>query len=167
MLCEDVYSPNYLEHHGILGQKWGIRRYQNSDGSLTDDGKKRYAHDTSKVEEAQSKAKHRESKTNEKAAEYNRASMKLKIARYPFEKPIKKFNYDINKFGYDRAYNSAHRKTRKYLKKYGKKGLDVLSDKQIHKGKEFLNHIQSNQMIQATMNSRMDALRADMRNSRR
>jgi hypothetical protein len=31
----------YLEHHGILGQKWGIRRFQNKDGSLTADGKKR------------------------------------------------------------------------------------------------------------------------------
>ena len=32
----------YIAHHGILGQKWGIRRYQNSDGTLTPEGKKRY-----------------------------------------------------------------------------------------------------------------------------
>lgn len=31
-----------LYHHGILGQKWGIRRFQNSDGSLTAEGRKRY-----------------------------------------------------------------------------------------------------------------------------
>ena len=31
-----------LYHHGILGQKWGIRRYQNADGSLTPAGEKRY-----------------------------------------------------------------------------------------------------------------------------
>lgn len=31
-----------LYHHGILGQKWGVRRYQNKDGTLTDAGKKRY-----------------------------------------------------------------------------------------------------------------------------
>lgn len=31
-----------LKHFGILGQKWGVRRYQNEDGSLTEAGKARY-----------------------------------------------------------------------------------------------------------------------------
>ena len=31
-----------LYHHGIKGQKWGVRRYQNEDGSLTAEGKERY-----------------------------------------------------------------------------------------------------------------------------
>lgn len=33
-----------LYHHGILGQKWGVRRYQYADGSLTDEGRKRYGY---------------------------------------------------------------------------------------------------------------------------
>lgn len=33
----------FLCHHGVLGMKWGIRRYQNRDGSLTAEGYKRYA----------------------------------------------------------------------------------------------------------------------------
>jgi hypothetical protein len=33
---------NYIAHHGIRGQKWGVRRYQNEDGSLTKEGLARY-----------------------------------------------------------------------------------------------------------------------------
>lgn len=40
-----------LYHHGIKGQKWGVRRYQNPDGSLKDAGKKRYITSTLKRNE--------------------------------------------------------------------------------------------------------------------
>ena len=39
----EYYSRNELYHHGIKGQRWGIRRFQNEDGTLTAAGKKRYA----------------------------------------------------------------------------------------------------------------------------
>lgn len=37
---EQMYQ-NELYHHGIKGQKWGVRRYQNTDGTLTAEGRKR------------------------------------------------------------------------------------------------------------------------------
>lgn len=36
------YLPQHLEHHGIKGQRWGIRRFQNLDGTLTEEGRERY-----------------------------------------------------------------------------------------------------------------------------
>lgn len=38
-------KTNELQHHGIKGMKWGVRRFQNKDGSLTSLGKKRYRDD--------------------------------------------------------------------------------------------------------------------------
>lgn len=37
-----ILDENYLAHHGTKGQKWGVRRFQNEDGTLTAAGKERY-----------------------------------------------------------------------------------------------------------------------------
>lgn len=39
----DGFKKDDLQHYGIKGQKWGIRRYQNPDGTRTPEGKKRYS----------------------------------------------------------------------------------------------------------------------------
>lgn len=41
-----MVNENYLAHYGVLGMKWGVRRYQNKDGSLTKAGKVRYGSKT-------------------------------------------------------------------------------------------------------------------------
>jgi ATP-dependent Lon protease len=66
----DILDDEALAHHGILNQRWGIRRYQNPDGSLTELGKRRYANALSKREKKIAKrierAKKREAKKAEK-----------------------------------------------------------------------------------------------------
>ena len=42
MASFDGWESQYLDHSGIKGMKWGVRRYQNEDGSLTEAGKQRY-----------------------------------------------------------------------------------------------------------------------------
>ena len=44
----EIYS---LYHHGIKGQRWGVRRFQNEDGTLTDEGKQRYSQQVNKIKE--------------------------------------------------------------------------------------------------------------------
>lgn len=55
-----VYNDGELTHWGIKGMKWGIRRYQNKDGSLTAAGKKRRAAEESQLKEREKVIKRQE-----------------------------------------------------------------------------------------------------------
>ena len=65
---EQLVLKNYLEHHGVKGQKWGVRRYQNKDGSLTEKGKARIAKTKTKVEKMYDKMIYKSEKKAANAA---------------------------------------------------------------------------------------------------
>lgn len=110
-----------LYHHGIIGQKWGVRRFQNSDGTLTEAGKARYSSD-----KEQKKLSDKLTKNIGSYGSYKRMTNSNLIAMKPQVKHainslkdkakettelIKEFSYKENEF-----YND--KKTyRKYLKK--------------------------------------------------
>lgn len=73
-----------LEHHGTKGMKWGERRYQYKDGSLTPAGKKRYAKDVARL-----KAKNEKLDNKLRAKKAQEAALK-RVAKLKAEAEAKK-----------------------------------------------------------------------------
>lgn len=105
-----------LEHAGIKGMKWGVRRFQNKDGSLTPEGKKRYADDRVDNDDEASKdykltygKKSLKSMTNEE--------LQRVITRQSLEKRYQELNPEKKSF--------AKKVTEAILKKTGDAAVEV------------------------------------------
>lgn len=77
-----MYESTYLIHHGIKGMRWGIRRYQNADGTLTEAGKVRYIKKAERLVKSYEDAKRRSAKSSEKAQNY---MSKARVFRSPYK----------------------------------------------------------------------------------
>lgn len=96
-----VTYSNSLSHHGIKGQKWGIRRYQNDDGTLTAEGRRRYGSAEGHARRAYAKVFEVNEKTYRKLGNKTLASMnkqakndQLKRANEADKKKLEKYNKD-------------------------------------------------------------------------
>lgn len=90
-----------LYHHGILGQRWGIRRFQNADGTLTTAGKKRYSGDSVDSNTSEKKAKGRGvTKSRTRIDQMSDDELRARISRLELEKKysdLAKSTSDVNK----------------------------------------------------------------------
>lgn len=85
-------GANTLAHHGILGMKWGVRRYQNKDGTLTAAGKKRYADGG----EAKNIAVKAEEKSVMKVSSMTDEELRTAIERMKLEKSYKEYLNELS-----------------------------------------------------------------------
>lgn len=122
-----IEEKNELYHHGVLGMKWGVRRYQNKDGSLTAAGKKRV--DKMKTEYTQLTGKQlRRSPAKKNVETKNESTKKNKNFREMTDDELrekaKKYNdrYVLEKSYVDakRAYESMEPKKESKMDKFKK-----------------------------------------------
>lgn len=147
-----TYSPE-LYHHGIKGMRWGVRRYQNEDGSLTAAGKKRvskqYKKELIKGDKAFKRAynkmyvdsynKTADKMNNGGIEKFNAAQKKKYGNKYADREGYNKDYFDmfnkemektLNEAKYDfRLHNANYKKADNLVKKYSMEKFDDLARK--------------------------------------
>lgn len=130
---------NQLYHHGIKGMRWGVRRYQNADGSLTPAGRKRVSKEYKKVADKVTNTLNRNS-TDMYLKSYNKA------ADYMNGGGIDKFNKRQEK-KYGKKYQERDGYTDDYMKLFDEKLTENLnkslndfyvSDKNVQKARDLV-----------------------------
>lgn len=136
-MFDEIAYEDALEHHGIKGQRWGVRRFQNTDGSLTAAGKKRRSlgqvirdRQVAKKRKA-SLEKARQAKAVKKAEEEERAR-KLKAGKLKLsEMTDAEIQSKIDRINLEKSYKEALKNERSQTR--GKRFVDKLTDATIDK----------------------------------
>lgn len=100
----DNYAVRFIAHHGVKDQKWGRRRYQNRDGSLTPEGRLRYGKGGPRTKSGKPVITGSRGKTDSDASKPKKKSLsemsdeeiQSQIARFKLEKEYNQLLKDLN-----------------------------------------------------------------------
>lgn len=138
--------PSCIYHHGIKGQKWYIRRFQNPDGSLTNAGKRRYAKLEAKTNKLE--AEKRKLSPREKEKETPNPHGKKKV----FDMNDEELRSEINRLNLEKQYRDYMRdlyppKKKKQALVDGRKVVgDILTSSLTTVGKSVATNVMGNQV---------------------
>lgn len=131
---EDRTRVDFIVHDGILGMRWGRRRFQNEDGSLTPAGRERYREGKTKIRAPKSGGSSprlvgRKAKQEAQLKQMSNAELKTNLDRMEMERRYRQMAKEER----ERTMSSGQKAVRDLVKRVGDRAVDRITDKTIDK----------------------------------